>query len=118
MRGDEGRVVAAFCAWLRAKGWDPHCEVGCADVVASRGDERLVAEAKGRTQAIGLYVDTLYGQLLRRMDSDAEVQRTRYAVVVPEAARSAALRVPARVRASLGITVYVVSEAGEVHEVE
>jgi hypothetical protein len=41
-------------------------------VFARRGDERLYAEAKGRMAAIGLDVDTLYGQLLRRMtDPDA-----------------------------------------------
>ena len=55
--------------------------------------EKLYADAKGRTTAIGLDVDTLYEQLLRQMkDADASV---RYAGVVPSVALSAALRVPA-----------------------
>lgn len=37
------------------------------DIYAERGQERLYAEAKGRTSEIGLDVDILYGQLLRRM---------------------------------------------------
>jgi hypothetical protein len=59
-------------------------EVNLPDVYARRGDEHLYAEAKGRTTDAGLDVDTLYGQLLRRMtDPDAAI---RYAVVVPTAA--------------------------------
>ena len=42
-------------------------EVNFVDVYAERGDERLYAEAKGPTTSPGLDVDTLYGQLLRRM---------------------------------------------------
>ncbi len=38
-------------------------EVDFVDVAAVRGDERLYAEAKGRTAAIGTDLDTLYGQL-------------------------------------------------------
>ena len=82
MRGDEKRVVDAFVAWLRENGWVADTEVNFADVYAQRGDERLYAEAKGRTASIGLDVDTLYGQLRRRMtDPDT---RARYAVVMPE----------------------------------
>lgn len=113
MHGDEKRVVDAFVAWLLNEGWTAEKEVNFADVFARRGDERLYAEAKGRTREIGLDVDTLYGQLLRRMtdrDDDA-----RYAVVVPAAAVPAALRVPDWVREGLKIDVYEVDDAGQVH---
>jgi hypothetical protein len=61
------------------------------DVTATRGGRTLLAEAKGDTTAIGLDVDTAYGQLLRRMNDDPS---TFYAVVVPSSAVQAALRVP------------------------
>lgn len=113
MRGDEKRVVDAFTAWLRAEGWTAEAEVNFVDVCARRGEESLYAEAKGRTAAPGLDVDTLYGQLLRRMgDPGADA---RYAVVVPTAAVHAALRVPAWVRQRLSIEIYEVDDAGQVH---
>lgn len=113
MHGDEKRVVDAFVAWLQEDGWMANTEVNFVDVYARRGDECLYAEAKGRTAAIGLDVDTLYGQLLRRMtDPDSGA---RYAVVVPTPAVQAALRVPAWVRQRLGIDVYEVDDAGTVH---
>jgi hypothetical protein len=114
MRGDEERVVAAFVGWLQRGGWDVSREVEFVDVYAERGPVKLYAEPKGRTAAIGLDVDTLYGQLLRRM-KDAEAS-ARYAVVVPTAALSAALRVPAWVRDRLSIDVYEVSDAGAVFQ--
>lgn len=116
MRGGEKRVVDTFCAWLESKGWTVKREVKFVDVVAERGDERLYAEAKGRTECIGLDVDTLYGQLLRRMSND-EVEKARFGVVVSEEGRAAALRVPERVRSILNIDVFIVSEAGEIQQV-
>lgn len=113
MRGDEERVVAAFVAWLAAEGWDVQREVEGCDVVATRGGERLFAEAKGRTTSAGTDVDTMYGQLLRRMPEGA-VGRARFALVVPEQARWHVLRVPARVRALLGVEVYTVADDGSV----
>lgn len=83
------------------------------DVVGTRGKERLYAEAKGRTAAVGLDVDTLYGQLLRRMPAN-ELGSAVFAVVVPTEAVKAALRVPVRVRAALGIEVYSVGVDGSV----
>jgi hypothetical protein len=71
----------------------------------------IYAEAKGRTAALGLDVDTIYGQLLRRM-SPVKVDLVRYAVVVPAEARAAALRVPQRLRRLLSIDVYTVDLAG------
>jgi hypothetical protein len=113
MRGDEKRVVDAFVAWLQANGWKADTEVNFVDVYARRGGECLYAEAKGRTAAIGLDVDTLYGQLLRRMADPGP--GTRYAVVVPTAAVRAALRVPGWVRERLDLDVYEVDDAGIVH---
>jgi hypothetical protein len=112
VRGDEERVVRAFTEWLGRQGWTVDREVEFVDVYAERGSERLYAEAKGRTAAIGLDVDTMYGQLLRRMkDAGAGV---RYAVVVPTAALAAALRVPDWVRRRLSIEVYEVGDDGQV----
>jgi hypothetical protein len=110
--GDEARVVAAFCSWLEWDGWSVRREVDFVDVAAFRGDQRLYAEAKGRTAAISTDVDTLYGQLLRRMPDDDPTAR--YAVVVPTAAVRAALRVPEWVRKQLRLDVYEVTDANEV----
>ncbi len=112
MRGDEKRVVDAYVAWLEQSNWTVRREVDFADVYAERGEERLYAEARGRTASPGLDVDTLYGQLLRRM-RDPE-PGARYAVVVPTTALSAALRVPAWVRNRLSIDVYEVDDDFEV----
>ena len=107
MRGDEKRVVDAYCAWLEARGWTVTRDVDFVDLVAERDGIRLYAEAKGRTAAIGLDVDTMYGQILRRMPLKDD-PKARFVVVVPEEAEAAALRVPARVRDALGIQVFVV----------
>ena len=100
--GKELEVVETFVRWLRADGWTVRTEVDWADVVAERGNERLIAEAKGATTAPGLDVDTLYGQLLRRMGGSG----ARYALVVPEKLIPAASRVPEDVRLRLGIDLY------------
>jgi hypothetical protein len=116
VRGDEARVVDAFCAHLERQGWTVEREVKYADVKATRGGQTLFAEAKGRTTAIGLDVDTLYGQLLRRLPEEAD-PNTVLAVVVPEEAVKAALRVPHWVRSRLGVDVYAVSNQGDVAKV-
>jgi hypothetical protein len=113
MRGDEARVVKAFARWLTDNGWAVTQEADFVDVYAERGSERLYGEAKGRTAAIGLDVDTLYGQLLRRMANPCP--GVTYAVVVPTAALAAALRVPDWVRDRLAIKVYEVDDDGMVH---
>lgn len=112
MRGDERRVADAFCTWLTSEGWSVEREVEFCDVVATRGADRLFAEAKGRTAATGLDVDTAYGQLLRRMP--LEVSDARFALVVPAGALLAALRVPTRVREQLRLDVYGVADDGTV----
>lgn len=117
MRGDEARVVAAFVAWLEAEGWTVEQEVDFCDVVARRDGMTMFAEAKGETAAVGLDVDTMYGQLLRRMPI-AEDESYRFAVVVPTRARHAALRVPRRTRDLLRISVYEVTAEGAVLEIE
>ena len=113
MRGDEKRVIDAYVTWLERSNWTVRREVDFVDVYAERGDERLYAEAKGRTTSPGLDVDTLYGQLLRRM-RDPE-PGARYAVVVPTAALNAALRVPAWVRDRLSVDIYEVDNNAGVH---
>ena len=113
MRGDEARVVAAFCEYLRAQGWTVTTEVAWCDVRAERDGAVIYAEAKGRTSAPGLNVDTGYGQLLRRMPAEDEPS-TRYAVVVPTEALHFAERVPPRVRQSLRLDIYAVDSGGAV----
>jgi hypothetical protein len=108
--GDEARVVSAFCAWLEREGWDVRREANSVD--AERGDEHLYAEAKGRTAATGLDVDTVYGQLLRCMPDESNTARQ--GVVVPTAAVEAAMRVPTWVRQRLHIEVYEVADDGQI----
>src|SRR3954452_13212280 len=61
-------VVPAFRQWLETRGWETETETGFVDVVARRGNEIIYAEVKGRTKSRpGAGLDTLYGQLLRRM---------------------------------------------------
>ncbi len=110
---NEAQVVRFFCAALLANGWDVTTEVEYVDVVARRDGQTIYAEAKGHTTSPGLDVDTMYGQLLRRMRPEDQSD-VRYAVVVPEAVLAAALRVPTSVRARLGVDVYAVHDDGRV----
>lgn len=108
-------VVPVFRQWLEAQGWETETETGFVDVVAHRGDETIYAEVKGRTKSRpGAGLDTLYGQLLRRMPAEEQNLCTRFAVVIPAGAEAAALRVPRRVRDVLCIDVYAVSDDGQV----
>ena len=88
------------------------------DVVAHRGNETIYAEVKGRTKSRpGAGVDTLCGQLLRRMPvEEVGDPTTRFAVVIPTGAEAAALRVPRQVRELLRIDIYAVSDDGQVEK--
>lgn len=114
MRGDEERVIQAFCSFLSEQGWKTRREVEFVDVVAEKDGQQIFAEAKGRTVAIGLDVDTMFGQLLRRMPRERPGPGTRFAVVVPTEAWAAVERVPEWVRKELRVDLYVVSEDGSV----
>lgn len=83
-------------------------------MVAQKGTHRIFAEAKGRTVAMGLDVDTMFGQLLRRMPQERPGPDTRFAVVLPTEASAAAERVPEWIRRELGIDLYVVGHEGSV----
>ena len=111
-------VVPAFRRWLESQGWETETETGFVDVVARRGDETIYAEVKGRTKGRpGAGLDTLYGQLLRRMPvEEVGEANTRFAVVIPTGAEAAALRVPRRVRDLLRIDIYAVSDDGQVEQ--
>src|SRR5947208_264083 len=111
---DEARVVDAFTRYLEADGWEvvrSRPSRNEADVVAVLGSRRLVAEAKGRTMAARTDVDTMYGQVLRRIGTDTE-----YAVVVPTAFVSRALDVTPAVREALHIRVFEVTGENRVLE--
>lgn len=111
----EADVQAAFVSHLLERGWDVLTEsLDHVDVHARRGAERIVAEVKGHTTDPGLDVDTMYGQLLRRMREEDRTADVRYAVVVPESVAVAATRVPAWVRADLNIDVVLVDDFGRV----
>lgn len=110
--GDEALIETAFVRFLEADGWTVRRQVGGPDVEATRGNEVLRAEVKGRTGAnTGLDLDTMYGQLLRRMQDDGAT----YAVVVPKEAGMAVRRVSRRIRDLLHIAVFKVDlETGNV----
>ena len=91
----EVEVVEAFCDALQADGWTVRTEVQFLDVLAERDGRTIRAEAKGTTTSPGLDVDTMFGQLLRRMPEEPE-HGVRYAVVVPEHVLPAVLRSPRR----------------------
>jgi hypothetical protein len=108
-------VVPTFRRWLETQGWETETETEFVDVVAHRGNETIYAEVKGRTKSRpGAGLDTLYGQLLRRMPVEEVGDHTRFAVVIPTGLEDAALRVPRRVRDLLRIDVYAVSDDGQV----
>jgi hypothetical protein len=73
-------------------GGDVRTSPSGADVVAEKGADTLIAEVKGATASAGLDVDTMYGQLLRRMTAGAS--STRFAVVVPRSAAGASPPIP------------------------
>ncbi len=109
----EAEVVDAFEAWLRGAGWAVDREVAFVDLRAEHPDGRLLyVEAKGHMTSPGLDVDTLYGQLLRRMKP--EEAAARYAVVVPTSVLKAVQRVAPAVRETLRIDLFTVDDAGQV----
>jgi hypothetical protein len=114
-RGSEKPVERAFKSWLQRGGWRLINEASLlADVIAERGDERLIGEVKGHTGSnSGLDIDTMFGQLLRRMTPGAA---TTWAVIVPTRSLTAVLRVPIDVRRRLGIRVFEVRDDDEVIE--
>lgn len=114
-KGSEAPVEHAFKQWLVAEGWRLVDDTGSwADVIAERGDERLIGEVKGNTGgSTGLDVDTMFGQLLRRM---TPATATTWAVIVPTRSLTAVLRVPIDVRRTLGIRVFEVRDNDEVVE--
>lgn len=111
-------VVPLFQLWLEAHGWETETETAFVDLVARRGNETIYAEAKGRTKSRpGAGLDTLYGQLLRRMPAEeVDDPNTRFAVVIPSGLEAAALRVPRRIRERLRIDIYAVSDDGQVEK--
>lgn len=96
-------MADAFAAWLVSEGWVVRREVDFVDILATRGGETLNVEAKGRTSSVGLDVDTMYGQLLRRMRDESSAAHCAVAVpgeAVTDCAACAGLgsRAPRRLR--------------------
>ena|SRR5580698_9165948 len=117
-RGDAAEVVRAFAEWLRSEGWRAGTEPSdYRDILASRDGEWLYCEAKESASEPGIDSDIGYGQLLRRM-RQTDNRAARYALVIRDEPRSvrAALRVNARVRDLLRITLYAVGTNGSVRE--
>jgi len=87
------------------------------DIRADRGDQRMYVEAKGRTTSPGLDMDTVFGQLIRRMPAEDDPSVT-FALAVRDESKSvrAALRVPIRIRHLLRIQMFAVADAGQVRE--
>ncbi|WP_328828941.1 hypothetical protein OHT77_15170 [Streptomyces sp. NBC_00252] len=111
---DEDRVTDSFRRHLIADGWTVVTPTDrWTDVEAVRGEERLIAEAKGRTQEKGIDADIAHGQLLRRMTSNSP--NIRYALVVPTSSLWHAQRVPAHIRRLLRIDLYEVTHDGQVN---
>jgi hypothetical protein len=107
--GDEARVVDAFVRYLEADGWRvvlSRPSKNEPDVVAVRGDRRLIAEAKGRTMAARTDIDTMYGQILRRIEPAGPAE---YAVVVPTLYADLALEVAPAIRERLRVRVFEVT---------
>lgn len=111
----EADALARFAAHLDGEGWEvpptPRGDFPDVDARHRETGARLVAEVKGHTSAPGLDTDTAYGQLLRRMGTDPE-PATRYALVVPDALRWHVERVPAHVRRTLRVEVWLVPDDG------
>jgi hypothetical protein len=113
----ETEVKVTLVAHLRERGWDVTTEnADFTDVIARRVSELLVAEVKGHTSDAGTDLDIGYGQLLRRM-TDANADAT-FVLAVPESLRTAAARVPARVRDAVGIEVWLVPDVGPIHPLD
>lgn len=110
--GSEAQVEADFVAWLEARGWTRAQRVGHADVTMVRDDVRLIGEVKGRTSSPGTDVDTMFGQLLRRIDIGRSDDV--YAVAVPPELETVVGRVPSDVLYALKVGVFVVDRNGSV----
>lgn len=104
-RGGEQIVQAAFVAHLTAHGWAVREFVEHLDVLATKNGDVIRAEVKGPTGSnMNLDIDTMYGQLLRRMKDDGG----RYGVVVPPQGVAGAARVPPWLRERLRVDIYEV----------
>lgn len=66
------------------------------------------------TGSVGTDVDTLYGQIMRRISGEIDDQ---YAIVVPAQVLKSVQRVSSAVRLKLGIVLFVVADDGTVERV-
>lgn len=110
---NEAEVLGAFLAWAQSNGFAQLPARGDEDAILNDRLGLVIVEAKGNTTSRGTDIDTLYGQLLRRMHPNHPMT-TRYAAVVPSACLEAICRVSAAVRAQLRIDVYTVGEDGTI----
>ena len=114
----EDIVKAAVAAWLRSHGWEVQLAEGRAhgiDIEARRGSERWVIEAKGLGSSDPMRVNyflAVLGCLLQRMSDD----RATYSIALPDHRQFERLwmRLPALAKQRTGISLLLVSDAGQV----
>ncbi|MDQ2786537.1 MAG: MarR family transcriptional regulator [Chloroflexota bacterium] len=115
----EDNVKAAVAAVLQVDGWETDIRwrhIHGIDIAASRGDERLILEAKGEGSRNPMRVNYFLGalgELLQRMESP----NVRYGIAVPAHRQFVGLilRLPIWVRSHLNLCFYLVrqTDAGE-----
>lgn len=115
----EDEVKAAIKAWLEADGWAVEVAWGRkhgVDIVARRGKERWLIEAKGcgSRQAMRVnYFIAMLGELLQRMDDpDA-----RYSIAMPDMKQFRGLwdRLPELAKQRVQVTALFVGPSGKVY---
>jgi hypothetical protein len=117
----EDAVKAHVKYWLEDKGW--RVEVAWArsrgvDILASRGDERWLIEAKGGGSLQPMRVNyflMILGEVLQKMHDPA----ARYSIALPDMRQFRGLweRLPGLAKTRLGISALFIGPNGEIEEI-
>ncbi len=113
MRGDETRVVEAFCKHLQNDGWDVQREVQFVDVMATRGRRPSTQRPRVERPRSAWMLTPSTGSSCAACRTKPRVPSLGV-VVVPESAVPAALRVPEWIRTKLGVHIWAVADQGHV----
>ncbi|MGE3231431.1 MAG: hypothetical protein AB7J30_19495 [Hyphomicrobium sp.] len=116
----EDEVKRSLERWLNANGWSTTiawAKVRGIDILAIRGSQRWVIEAKGCGSLQPMRVNyflAILGETLQRMDSE----ETRYSIALPDMAQFRGLwaRLPALAKKRTGITLLLIGNADKVTE--